>query len=204
MSPRRRPTDDAAIARLVGQRREVLGRAVHVLDPDREVRIEMQPEALREMTALLSTSLEELKVAEEELQQQNEELIATRDAVEQTSRYFRRLFDEAPLPYLVTDVVGIIRHANHAAAVLLKRPAELLQDKPLLSFVPLERRSAFREAINRLPLVDQASDWGATLCRHGDAPVPVWIDVRLARGGSAGEDFLCWMLRPAEPLTGSH
>ncbi len=202
MSPRRRATDDAAITRLVDQRREVLGRAVHVLAPDREVPIEVQPEVLRETTALLTVSLEELKVAEEELVQQNEELMATRAAVESISRYFRRLFDEAPIPYLVTDMVGIIREANHAAAVLLKRPAELLERKPLLSYVPLERRRTFREAINRLALVEQARNWRVTILRHGDDPVPVVIDVRLVPGGPAGEDFICWLLRPVENGTG--
>src|SRR5918999_2959081 len=140
MSPRRRLMDDAAIARLVDQRREVVGRAVRVLDLDREVPIQVEPEALRETVALLSVSLEELKVAEEELVQQNEELALTRDAVETNSRHFRRLFDAVPAPYVVTDIVGMIRHANHAAAVLFKRPAEVLEGKPLLSFVPLDRR----------------------------------------------------------------
>ena len=204
MSPRRRPTGDEAIERLVDQRRQVVGRAVRVLDTDLEVPIEVQPEMLRETVALLSVSLEELKVAEEELVQQNEELVRTRDVVETSTRHFRRLFEEAPLPYVVTDTVGIIRHANHAAAVLFKRPAELLEGKPLLIFVPLDRRSSFREAINRLQLVDAAHDWRMTLLRHGDGPMPVTIDVRLARGGQPGEDMMCWVLRPAIALTPNH
>jgi PAS domain-containing protein len=196
MSPRRRTTDDAAISRLVDQRREVLSRAVHVLDSDREVPIDVQPETLRETTALLSVSLEELKVAEEELLQQNEELLVTRDAIESTSRYFRRLFDDAPLPYIVTDICGIIRQANRAAAVLLKRPPELLEGKPLLTFVPLDRRSSFRDAINRIQLVDVAHDWRIKLLRHGDAPIQVAIDVRLSQSTREGDDLICWVIRP--------
>ncbi len=204
MSPRRRPTDDAAIERLVEQRRAVVGRAVSVLETDREVPIERHPDTLRETVALLSVSLEELKVAEEELVQQNEELVTTRDAVESSARYYRRLFEEAPFPYVVTDMVGLIRQANHAAAVLFKRPSELLEGKPLLSFVPLDRRSGFREAINRLQLVDCARDWRITLLRHGDGPMPVTIDVRLARGQRPGEDLICWVLRPAVAPTDHH
>lgn len=67
MSPRRRHTVDETISRLTAQRRQVADRAVQVLDTDREVAIEAQPETLRETTALLAVSLEELKVAEEEL-----------------------------------------------------------------------------------------------------------------------------------------
>jgi PAS domain S-box-containing protein len=197
-------TDDAAIARLADQRRTIVGRAVGVLELDREVPIEVEPETLRETVALLSVSLEELKVAEEELVQQNEELLLTREAVESSSRLFRRLFEEAPLPYLVTDTVGMIQHANHAARVLFKRPAELLEGKPLLAFVPLDRRATFREAINRLQLVDVAHDWRVTLLRHGDGPVPVTIDVRLARGTQPGEDLICWVLRPAVAAAVSH
>jgi PAS domain S-box-containing protein len=204
MSPRRRATDDAAIARLADQRRTIVGRAVGVLESGHEVPIEVQPETLRETVALLSVSLEELKVAEEELVQQNEELALTREAVETSTRKFRRLFEEAPLPYIVTDAVGMIRHANHAAAVLFKRPAELLEGKPLLAFVPLDRRSTFREAINRLQLVDVARDWRVTLLRHGDGPIPVTIDVRLARGTQPGEDLVCWMLRPAVATLPAH
>jgi PAS domain-containing protein len=200
MSPRRRPTDDAAITRLVDQRREVLSRAVQVLDSDREIPIDAQPETLRETTALLSVSLEELKVAEEELVQQNEELLSARDAIESASRYFRRLFDDAPLPYVVTDICGIITHANRAAAAFFKRPAELLERKPLLSFVPLDRRGPFRDAINRLPLVDVAHDWRVNLLRHGDSPVPVSIDVRVSPGSRDGEDVLCWVIHPNSPL----
>jgi PAS domain S-box-containing protein len=204
MSPRRRPTDDEAIERLVAQRRHVVGQAVRVLDMDREVPIEAHPDTLRETVALLSVSLEELKVAEEELVQQNEELSLTREAVESSTRHFRRLFEDAPLPYVVTDVVGIIRHANHAAAVLFKRPSELLEGKPLLSFVPLDRRGSFREAINRLQLVDAAHDWRVTLLRHGDGPVPVTIDVKLSRSPDPGGDLICWALRPAVAPAPTH
>jgi PAS domain S-box-containing protein len=199
MSPRRRATDDTAIARLADQRQEVLSRAVHVLDPDREVALDAQPETLRETTALLATSLEELRVAEEELMQQNEELLFTRQAIEATSRHFRRLFEDAPVPYVVTDICGIIRHANHAAARLLKRPAELLERKPLLTFVPLDRRGSFRDAINRLQLVEAARDWHVKLLRHGDAPLQVSIDARLSAGARDGEDLICWVIRPVAP-----
>jgi PAS domain S-box-containing protein len=203
MSPRRRATDDAAIARLADQRRTIVGRAVGVLESDREVSIDIQPETLRETVALLSVSLEELKVAEEELVQQNEELYNTRDAVESTSRHYRRIFEEAPLPYIVTDVCGVIQRANHAAAVLFKRPAELLEGKPLLCFVPLDRRGTFREAINRLQLTEVAHDWTITLLRHGDGPVPVTIDVRFGRGSENGEERIYWLLRPAVGATGA-
>jgi PAS domain-containing protein len=176
----------------------VSGHEVSGLDVDREIPIDTQPETLRETAALLTASLEELKVAEEELVQQNEELLVTREAIESTSRHFRRLFDDMPVPYLVTDICGIIRHANKAAAALFRRPAELLERKPLLSFVPLDRRSTFRDAINRLQLVDSAHDWRVKLLRHGDSPVSVAIDACISDGEHDGEDAICWVVRPLE------
>jgi PAS domain S-box-containing protein len=198
MSPRRRHTDNEAIARLTQQRHEVVDRAVQLFDADREVPVEFQPDALRETTGLLAVSLEELKVAEEELVQQNEELLTTREAIEAMSRHHRRLFEDAPLPYIVTDICGIIRHANRAAVALFRRPADMLQGKPLLVFVPLERRASFRDAINRLPLVDAAHDWHVTLLRHGDASVAVSIEASVSTGEQDGEDLICWLLRPAD------
>ena len=196
MSTRRRQTNGDAVARLTEQRLQLIGRAVEVLDVDGGVPVVAENETLRETAALLTISLEELKVAEEELSQQNEELVSSREAIESTSRHYRRLFDDMPVPYVVTDVCGIIRHANGAAVALLKRPADVLERKPLLTLVPLEGRSRFREAISRLRLVDAARDWRTDLLRHGDAPVSVAIDVRVSRGVQDGEDLMCWLLRP--------
>jgi PAS domain-containing protein len=199
MSPRRRHTNNEAINRLTEQRRDVLDQAVHVLEMDSHPRLDAPPERLRETAALLAVSLEELKVAEEELVQQNEELLVTREAIETTSRHFRRLFDDMPLPYVVTDICGIIRHTNTAAASLLRRPAEHLERKPFLTFIPLDRRASFRDAINRLKLVDAAHDWQVKLLRHGDAPASVAIEARVSAGEREGEDLICWVLRPLEP-----
>ena len=64
----------------------------------------------------LLTAMEELQVAEEQLLQQNEELVATRYAVEAERQRYQDLFEFAPDGYLVTDPEGTIHEANHAAA----------------------------------------------------------------------------------------
>ena len=63
-----------------------------------------------EMTLLL----EELNVAEEEMRQQADELILTRDQVEQERLRYMELFENAPDAYLITDEVGVVREANRA------------------------------------------------------------------------------------------
>ncbi len=110
-------------------------------------------------------------------------------------RRYRTLFDRAPLPYLVTDTSGIIQQANRAAAVLLKRPAELLEKQSLDAFVPLDRRRAFRDRLDWLPLLDRAHDWQVTLVPHGAGPVDVAAHVEVTDGARVGESVMCWLLR---------
>jgi PAS domain S-box-containing protein len=98
----------------------------------------------------LEITLDELSMAEEEVQQQNEELAAARDALETERRRYQDLFEFAPDAYLVTDTDGAIREANRAAAELLGIPQRLLLGKPLILFVAAEERSTFRSQLNRL------------------------------------------------------
>ena len=73
------------------------------------------PEALEE----LSTALEELRVTEEEVRVQNEQLAEAHQSVEAQRDHYRELFQLAPVAYLVTDRVGLIREANQQTASLL-------------------------------------------------------------------------------------
>jgi len=104
------------------------------------------PEALRE----LGFASEELKVAVEELYQQNNELIATRQAVEVERQRYQELFEFAPGGYLVTDEAGKISEANDAAAKLLNVSQSFLVGKPLTVFIPPAERQYFRSSLSSL------------------------------------------------------
>jgi PAS domain S-box-containing protein len=106
-----------------------------------------QPEWMEAVWAELSDSLEELHVAAEELQQQNDELMAARDDVDSQRRNYQELFDLAPEAYLVTDALGIIRQANEAAVVLLHVRGEFLKGKPLATFIAPSDHAAFRRQL---------------------------------------------------------
>jgi PAS domain S-box-containing protein len=116
--------------------------------------------------------------------------------VDATAPHYRLLFERAPLPYVVTDFDGMIRAANRAAAILLKRPAELLDGKPLASFVPLERRAEFREMLAGLPLLDRLRDWRTPLVPHHGAAVEVALHASVLDGPWAGRDAIFWIVRP--------
>jgi PAS domain S-box-containing protein len=111
-------------------------------------------------------------------------------------RQYRLLFERAPLPYVVTDYDGTICEANRAAAVLLKRPSELLAGKQLIAFVPLERRAEFRETLAGLPLLDGLRDWRMTLLPHGGAPVDVAMHATVLDSAWNGQDVIFWIVRP--------
>jgi PAS domain S-box-containing protein len=112
------------------------------------------------------------------------------------SRHYRLLFERAPLPYVVTDFHGTIRAANRAAAVLLKRPSELLAGKALAAFVPLEHRAQFRETLAGLPLLDGLRDWRLALLPHAGAPVDVSMHATVLDGAWEGGDAIFWIVRP--------
>lgn len=63
----------------------------------------------------LFSALEELSIAEEELRQQNEMLIAAQSEIEAERQRYQELFEFAPDAYLITDLYGIIREANRVA-----------------------------------------------------------------------------------------
>jgi two-component system cell cycle sensor histidine kinase/response regulator CckA len=105
---------------------------------------------LLEAIGALQESLQELDVAEAELAQQNEELLAAREALEIERHRYRELFDEAPFAYLVTDANGVVQETNLAAATLFSASRTSLQGKPLPLLIAQEDRPGFRALLREL------------------------------------------------------
>jgi PAS domain-containing protein len=122
-------------------------------DPD------YRAEAFPRVAAMLASSLEELRVAEEELVEQTSTLLSRQHDYQRHVDYERRLFDFAPTPLLTTDLMGAISDANRAATDLLGKPKEHLDHKPMVTFVPLEERSAFRDQLGRMTIAEGTTDW---------------------------------------------
>ncbi|OGG43995.1 MAG: hypothetical protein A3F84_15430 [Candidatus Handelsmanbacteria bacterium RIFCSPLOWO2_12_FULL_64_10] len=104
-------------------------------------------EALGEV---LQSTVEELHVADEELRLQNEEMMETRRALEVERQRYLDLFDFAPDGYIETDLEGVIREANRAAAILLRVRKDFLAGKPLAVFIPDGGIKAFHDRLARL------------------------------------------------------
>jgi PAS domain S-box-containing protein len=94
--------------------------------------------------------MEELNVAEEELHAQYDEILASRERLEQERIRYLELFELAPDAYLVTDVAGTIEEANVAAERLLGLRPDRRARKTLLSFVVDPARRHFRQRLGEL------------------------------------------------------
>jgi signal transduction histidine kinase len=83
----------------------------------------------------LEVAHEELRIVEEEVQSQSEELSASYAALEYERRRYRELFHDAPAPYLVTDGTGIVLEANRLAGRLLNTDPHVVIGKPLAVYI---------------------------------------------------------------------
>ncbi|HVX38042.1 MAG TPA: PAS domain-containing protein [Gemmatimonadaceae bacterium] len=187
------PTIDA----LARCRQTVLARASQVLDSDTLQAGPQRPEKLQDLVALLMTSLEELKVAEEELREQNDRLRSQRVAIDERLRHYHMLYLHAPEPSIVTDLYASILELNYAAAELFRREAQYLERKPLASLVAPESRDAFRRQLLHFPVDDATRQWPLVLRRMGDVPVTVRATVRRVPDlGTTRSGILYWVLEP--------
>jgi len=195
-----RTLDQDTVTALSRCRLTVMERATAMMQPQAAIPFAEQFDALPKVSAMLMTTLEELKVAEEELRRQNDLLLAQRAATDEVARHYRQLFLHGPLPAFVTDSYATIQEANIAAARVFRREAEHLHGKPLSAMMPAEHRESFRRQLSLMP-ADGVRDWRLVLHRVGDLPVSVNAAVQLVPGvGRARNGLLCWVLRVATEI----
>lgn len=121
--------------RLAGLRETT--KALSWISPD------LLPQAFKELIATSNT----LRLAAEELYEQNEELLRTRYLLEEQCQTYQDLFELTSDAYLVTNTEGIIEEANCAACDLLACSKQFLVGKPIFNFVSLEECQRFRSEI---------------------------------------------------------
>ena len=128
-----------------------------------------------------------------------------RDAAEQIQSAYEQadlerqrytdLFEFAPDGYLITDLRGVVRESNRAAATLLDRPVQRLVGKPLANFVAPEDRSLYRHRLPLLRRLERASEWELALTTPGGAHVYAGVTVALVRDHYGNPVALRWLLR---------
>jgi len=116
----------------------------------------------------------EMQTLLEEFSHHNDELAASRAALEDERRRYQELFEFAPDGYLVTDKNGIILEANSAAIDLLQIDRQLIAGKPLSSFVVDEEKEAYHRKLKELQKgkIKKTVDWQISLKPWKSEPFP--------------------------------
>jgi len=139
--------------------------------------------------------IEQPQAAEEESPDATERLQLGHQQAEMEVQRYRDLFEFAPDGYLMTDLRGVLRECNRAAATLLDRPKHHLIGKPLSSFVAPEDRAAYRRRLPLLRRLERAGEWELALKTAGDAHVYAGVTVALVRDHEGNPAALRWLLR---------
>ena len=143
----------------------------------------------------LRLAIEELHVAEEELITQNEQLIAAQQQAEAERERYQTLFELAPDGYLVTDINGIVREANRAAATLLGIDQKYLQGKPLANYVAQPERANFRSLLRQIRATGRLQGWELGLQQRSGETITAEITVETVLDREGQVVTLRWQLR---------
>ncbi|AMV23328.1 Oxygen sensor histidine kinase NreB [Gemmata sp. SH-PL17] len=110
---------------------------------------------------------------------------------------FQEAFEFAPDCQLVTNPVGLILEANHAAVALIDHRKEFLIGKPLPLFAAEGSRSRFYECIWRLDQGAPNDAFESRVVRRGDGPRDVHAVARAGerRPGSRTPAMIHWIIR---------
>jgi len=139
-------------------------------------------------TVGLQNALEELRVAQEEIN-------ASRLAVDAERARYHDLFELAPDGYLVTDVRGQIQDANRAAIMLLNVPDRYVAGKPMVVYIEPCDRGMFFTAIMQLQR-DGHGQWTMRLRPRGKAAaVVVEVTASLVPSEDMPTRLIRWTMR---------
>jgi diguanylate cyclase (GGDEF)-like protein/PAS domain S-box-containing protein len=148
----------------------------------------------------LDIVLEELRMAYEELKQQNQALVEYRQQIEVERQRYQELFNLAPDGYLVTNATGMIQEANIAIAAMLQVSQDYLIGKPLLLFIPESDRSAIRTTLSQLQHYTPSAlppipTWETQLHPHHAPPIHVGVTLTCSYQASGKISHIRWLLR---------
>jgi PAS domain S-box-containing protein len=174
--------------------REAAGVLLEPATNDDRHRIDNYPR----LAGMLASALEQLRVADDELQRRDAAAAASRAEWLERTTQERLLFDAAPAVLLVTDTAGTILEANAAGRELLGGTADQLTLAPLSEFLPRENRNAFRNGLTHVLATNRVDDWRLRLMRRRNVPADVVATVAVVPDGNrrAKTAALFWCLRP--------
>jgi len=99
---------------------------------------DITPRRMHEMA--LNIANKQLKASQTELRLQNEDLLHTKTALEESRSSYVDLYEHAPIAYLTLYPDGTIQRVNQKGALLLGTEANLLKDETFASFISAEAK----------------------------------------------------------------
>ena len=162
---------------------------------------------LEELTRLQGTSpegrdrlsmLHEISVYQAELLVQNDELIQTQAALEESRDRFIELYDFAPSGYLTLDQNGVIRQCNLTAAALIGKSKPSIDGMPFLTFVAPDDRSAYLDFLRRCRLSDKTDSEMELTIRTANGSRYVQFLCRPRGGHDGSREFLAALVDVTE------
>jgi PAS domain S-box-containing protein len=143
----------------------------------------------------LGIASEQLEVAADMLQQQNQKLSLADQTVEASRQRYQALLEFIPDACLLTDAAGMIQEANSAAAKLLKLPQSLLIGRLLTAFVTHEARQRFETELQQLQQRPWKQEWQVRLQPDRGAAFNVSVLVEVNCQEANQPLTLRWLLR---------
>jgi PAS domain S-box-containing protein len=150
---------------------------------------------LQETVEQLNVAMEELRVANDLLVSQNEEMARIQLELEAERKRYKDLFDFAPEAFILTDFNGTIREANRTTATLLNVEPKFMTGKPLIVFIADEERKEFRSRLSRLYQIPTRMELKFRLQPRDKAPVPAHLTVGTVYNRDRQPIGLRWLLR---------
>ncbi|MDF5717261.1 MAG: helix-turn-helix domain-containing protein [Rhizonema sp. NSF051] len=160
--------------------------------------VKLLPDILPQAYKELGSASEILHLAIEELHQQNEELVQTRNLIDAERQRYANLFEFAPDCYLVTDTLGVIKEANHRASQLFNVPQQYLVGNLIVNFIAAEDRRYFRCELTTLSQCDQVKELTLRLQQSKGKYFDTSISVAVVRHDVNEPISLRWIIRKAK------
>jgi PAS domain S-box-containing protein len=156
---------------------------------------DLLPEAFKE----LYTTSKMVQLAVEELQEQNEELLQTRNLLETQRQHYQYLFEFAPTAYLLSNPQGIIQESNRAAAELLNISQNFLVGKPIINFISQQQHQNFYKQLIQISKSEQEQEIFATIKPRHQQKFNASLKVKVIHHQHDKTPTLYWSINKINP-----
>jgi PAS domain S-box-containing protein len=126
---------------------------------------------------------------------QDNELLASRDAIDRERQKYFELFEFAPDACFLTDSHGVIREANVAASQLLGVPGQFLAGKTLPGFFDEPASKAYRHKLDQLSGSERSDEWEIQLRPRGGPPTDVSVSIARMAARNKSPGGYRWFVR---------